>query len=195
MSMMPPQTQTETALRREKVASLLVRGNTATEISKRLGININTTYSDIDVIQKSWKVSASGRAIMAKYIEKHLATLDEIERESWRAWERSLRPTEETTSEHSESESSGKRDRAIIRSKEQTGDPRYLKAVLDVMRQRADLLGLDAIRPSFSFDLSKLSMDQLERIAKGEDPFMVVGENGDSALMPEEVEIIAEHIG
>ena len=138
--------------RRSKIAALVLSGVTNQfEIMHRLGMDDieasqPTISRDLLYIREQWRASA-----VRDWDEiqgKELARIDLLEKEAWFAWERSKTQRSRTR----------KRVRILPDGKpgdtdsedtteQRDGDPRFLTAIMDCIKRRCDLLGLDAVSP------------------------------------------------
>jgi hypothetical protein len=130
------------AERRKTVASLYLRGKFQSEISKEVNVDRCTVSRDLQVIEEEWLKSGVMDLNAAK--ARELAKLDEIERQAWDAWEKSRKDSE--TMEVTGTAQGGKSipDKVKKITHRRDGDPKYLDIVLNCVRQRRDILGLDA---------------------------------------------------
>ena len=131
------------------IEKLFASGFTHDVIADRL--NAERPYSlarptisrDIDEILDSW------RQTLVENIDElqaqELLRINQIEREAWKAWERSKGKRERRLSERKTGgKESGQRDQNI--TEDQVGDPRYLEQVQWCITKRCDILGLNAPR-------------------------------------------------
>lgn len=137
------------AERRQEVAKLYVRGYYQAEIADSLGVCRTLICKDLAAIQEEWaKENVQNlNAVKVRELEK----LDQIEREAWRAWERSQKDEETTKKTNIELRSSDDAgtvhvpaDKTEHTLKGQAGDPRFLDQIQKVIERRCRLLGLDA---------------------------------------------------
>ena len=131
------------AERRATVASLYLMGKRQDEIAAQLGVAQGTVSKDLAAIQAEWQAAAIADLSVRKTQE--LARLDELEREAWRAWERSQQPREKVTSVPAKRTRAGQvpawKPKEIERTG-QCGDPRFLEQVGRCIKQRCEILGL-----------------------------------------------------
>lgn len=155
-----------------------------------------TIKFDLDALDKAWQERARGAIDDQK--ARELAKLDAVEAEAWAAWEASLMPRTVTISEtvkergdaldaeaqKGEGEQEAKepplitiRDKTRRTVEQSTGDPRYLDIIKDCGVKRAKLMGWEAPTKtqSANVDLTSLTVEQLERLAAGEDVLSVLG--------------------
>src|SRR5215510_13841168 len=81
--------------RRQQIAELFIQGRTQCEIAEALNVSQPTVSLDLKAIQKSWRESAIFDFNGA--VGKELLKLEQIERQAWRAWERSQKPEQTAT--------------------------------------------------------------------------------------------------
>lgn len=169
--------------RRERVAQLRLRGLTQRAIVEALAAegvvnaetgqpwSVGTIAGDLKALQRDWKKRAA--AHVDEHRAQQLAMLDEVIRAAW-AGAPVPGVVEELLRVSADPAASEERRREAVKGlgSVAAGD---LRAVLASLKQRAELLGLDAPTKSMSFDIdmSKLSDEQLTRIAAGEDPLRV----------------------
>lgn len=127
--------------RRKRVAELYLQGFTQTQIGSQFGVNQSTICFDLKCIRKEWRKSTIRDFDDAKAIE--LQKIDQLEREAWKAWDRSQKPQQTAVIN---GQGSGERSKKTIVN--QYGDPRFLEVVHKCIAQRRAILGLDALPPS-----------------------------------------------
>jgi hypothetical protein len=132
---------------------------------------------DLKKIFKAWKESTLLDFNEAK--ARELSRIDKLEREYWKAWERSLEDIE-TLRQEGKVEEGSKPERVVRNVKEQGGDPRYLSGIQWCITQRCKILGINAALKTRNenVDLTALSDDQLTRLANGEDLFDILADPG-----------------
>ena len=143
--------------RRAKVASYKVRGfsirETVEALAKDRLVNpetnkpwsIQAVHSDLAVLTEQWKVSAARDITEAKAAE--LAKLDELEREAWAAWYRSIGRVQTRTTKTGRVTKDGDlvgQPEVTLKTEVIVGDPRFMAVILDCQQRRAKMLGLDA---------------------------------------------------
>ncbi len=130
------------AERRTTVASLYLRGKFQAEIAKEVNVDRGTVSRDLKAVEAEWVKSGVTDLNTAK--ARELAKNDEVERQAWAAWERSCRDLE--TMEVTGTSQGGKSRPEKVKkvTKGRPGDPRFLDIVLDCVKQRREILGLDA---------------------------------------------------
>lgn len=125
------------------VAEMYLEGHTMAAIAEALeaanGIkySVNMVNYDLREIRKRWRSSAV-RDFDA-HREEQLARLDLLEAKAWREFERSCEDYYKQTT--------GTGPMGPIDKEEtggQTGDPRYMNVILNIVERRCKLLGLDA---------------------------------------------------
>ena len=121
--------------RRKNVASLYLRGESQWAIAGQCGVNQATISRDLKAIRAEWTNSALFDFEQVK--AQQLAEVDEVEREAWAAWRRSQQNVETTRVKKA-----GERNEAEKVSKAQAGEPRFLAVVLDCVKRRCEILGV-----------------------------------------------------
>ncbi len=165
---------------RRRIADMYLEGRLQVDIAQELGLSTPTISRDIAALQAEWLSSALYDFNEAK--AREIAKIDRLEREYWIAWERSCEDAETETSK-SAVVGDKKRAEATKTTKGQAGDPRFLSGVQWCIERRCKLLGIDAPLKGIlgNFDMTALSLEQLERLAAGDDPLKVLlmsaGEN------------------
>lgn len=126
---------------REEIARLYLQRWTQAEIGRKLGLSRQQVGYDLEAVRQEWLQSSlvNFNALKAE----QLARIDRLEAVHWEAWEASKKPRETTLSEQTDG-GDGKRVRAQIRKEDQYGDPRFLAGVQACIKQRCDILGLNA---------------------------------------------------
>ena len=120
-----------------KIAERYLKGFKMIEIAEELKLSMNQIKYDLREIRKRWRQS-SVRDFDA-HREEQLARLDLLEARAWHELERSSadywkRTVGETAQGDIDKEETGV----------QTGDPRYMTVILNIIERRSKLLGLDA---------------------------------------------------
>jgi len=115
---------------------------------------------DIKVLIKRWQGSQLLNIDAAK--ARELARIDQVERESWDAWERSKLDAEIIT-EKGKGKGGGKPDSVekTIQRKGQVGDPRFIDKVCWCVEQRCKILGI--------YETSRVD------VTSGGEPIRVIG--------------------
>ncbi len=122
---------------RQQVARLYVQGASQAEIQQQTGLSLEALRGVIREILKRWCESNLIEFDTAR--ARELAKIDHLEREAWRAWERSCSDAEVT-----KTSTDGEKRRAERTVKQQVGDPSFLGRVAWCIEKRCKLLGLDA---------------------------------------------------
>lgn len=126
---------------RRRVADLYLQGWIQADIAAETGLSQPTISRDLKAIQKEWLTSTLVDFNEAK--AREIAKVDRLEREYWRAWERSCEDAETTTQKAVDTD--GKtRQEAIKTAKGQAGDPRFLSGVQWCIEKRCKIMGVDA---------------------------------------------------
>lgn len=126
-------------IRCEKVASMYLRGSTFGDIAKALEISVETVRRDMKRARQLWRKRAERS--YARHLNEQLARLDEVETAAWIGWQRSLRD-ELTTGTEDGFRGDSTVDVTKINRRSQAGNASMLKIIMDVVRQRSELLGL-----------------------------------------------------
>lgn len=132
---------TEQIQRRNRVASLYLRGHTQAEIAEQVGVDRSTVSRDLEWVRGEWLDSAIRD--FDEHRAKELARIDETERQAWIGWERSLKDREVQTRERGTG-TQGPIDKRKRTREGQSGNPAFLATVLACVEKRCKLLGLEA---------------------------------------------------
>lgn len=115
-----------------KVMRLYLRGFTYREIAKKVGTHYDRVMKLIHHVRDEWTEQYA--ADFDRYAIEQLKKIDLVEKAAWHGWNKSLQDSVVATDgEH-----------ANTRTATQSGNPVYLKTVLDCIERRCKLLGLDA---------------------------------------------------
>ena len=123
-------------VRREEAYRLWHEGWSQTKIADKLKIS----QPAVSLLLKTCKErTAEKYADTEAFVLRRLATLEEIARTEWEAWQRSQQDGEEVTTE---TDGNG-----VVTAKKrkrwgQHGDPRHLKTIIEAGQEQADLLGV-----------------------------------------------------
>ena len=123
---------------RRKIADLYLQGRLQADIAAELEINQSTVSRDLKALHKEWLAAALVDFGAVKAQE--LAKIDRLEREYWRAWERSCKDAETVVKK--QKEDGGKEMQQTLKG--QAGDPRFLDGVQWCIERRCKILGVDA---------------------------------------------------
>lgn len=161
------------ARRRQEVAERYLRGEYQTTIAAALNIDQAQVSRDLKALRELWLASAVRDFDAAKAQE--LAKIDEVERAAWGAWEKSTQNKEVATQETDGVTEAGRPriKKAVLRKEGQSGNPAFLNTILTCIERRCAILGLDAPK-RFQIEWDKLTLEQEERLARGEPPEKVL---------------------
>lgn len=123
---------------RQREADLYLQGWLQVDIAAELGIDQSTVSRDLKALQKDWLNSALRDFDELKAQE--LAKIDRLEREYWRAWERSCEDTETLRQEGKPEEVA----KIVKTAKGQAGNPQFLQGVQWCIERRCKVLGVEA---------------------------------------------------
>lgn len=171
---------------RVEIATLYLQGKLQFEIAQILSTDQARGYTltqqtisrDLKMIQRDWQ-----RSTIVKFDEaraQELAKIDNLEREYWKAWERSK--TEKKHSEKEKTEGVQLKEVTRVEKWELIGDHRFLEGVQWCINRRCELLGLDAPKRMHILEedlVSKINWDaltkeQMQRLVNGEEPSKVI---------------------
>lgn len=133
--------------RRPRVASAYIRGEPQASIAQREGVDQGTISRDLKAIHRDWVKNTTFNLDKEKALV--LAKLDELERAAWHGWELSLKDAERqkiSTGEEAGKDGKKKPKGARIEkvTEGQGGNARFLEVILNCVKRRCELLGLDA---------------------------------------------------
>lgn len=182
------------------IARWYMQGVTQTEITERLNAREDVDYTlsrvtihnDIQKIREHWYKSILVDTDKRKADE--LAKIDNLEREYWEAWFRSLEPREQERVERALDGDQSHTTKEVTSEKTTSGNPAYLQGIQWCINKRVELFGLDAPKKtdirmaSVNLDLKAMSsdeLDQLERILSKALPGS--GEGGEGQAEPDRV--------
>jgi len=142
----PKRTHIQIERDRREIADLYLKGWLQQEIADHINADTERDYTltqqmisyDLKRLQEQWQKSALVDVDELK--AKELAKVDRLEREYWRAWERS-REDAETLQQVGGKDGP---DKITKTSKGQAGDPRFLQGVQWCIERRCKILGVDA---------------------------------------------------
>jgi hypothetical protein len=123
----------ETIRRRGQVAELYCQGKSHLEISKAIGCSLSSVSRDLTDARAEWRSRREQK--VAAFVEEQLAKIDNCERVAWLGWERSTLDAVTVTTEG---------EKTSEERRGQAGDPRFLEIALKCVKQRCELLGLNA---------------------------------------------------
>lgn len=128
---------TRLALRRWKIADLIVRGYSTEDVAKKIGCSARTIGRDLEFLWKQWKQQQNQMRDQAIVLQ--LRQIDSVINEAWAGWNRSIGEVEEHTSVINHK---GQK-RGTTKRQFKAGDSQFLRTILEALKQRADLLGLE----------------------------------------------------
>src|SRR5881397_1984743 len=170
-------TKDEILRRREKVADLYCRGATQSQIAERVSVSQRQVSDDLQKVRAWWLESALRSFDDLK--SQELAKLDQIEREAWAAWERSV-GTHKIERAEKRSSIQGDTTVASVVKEKQDGDPRFLQIVGNCVAKRCEIMGLvrpvvahevkiHAVERLSDADLEKVILEGVRLLTRGED--------------------------
>lgn len=125
----------------EKAAALYSRGYTQTQVGKAMGVSQVTAREYLQQIKQMYAYSIADKRHDS--VIKELNILAEVQKEAWEAWERSKSP-KETVKESVIGTGEGGFSKTETTHESKVGDVQYLNVIADCVKQRRDILGLDA---------------------------------------------------
>lgn len=122
--------------RRLRVAQMYLQKRKRAHIALQTGVHPATISADIKKIEEEWRKDTAMALDVLK--AKEIATIDEVERQAWRAWFRSIgdHTIETTKSKDDEQKEVTKQTRKLV------GSVQYLNVIMDCVEKRAKLLGM-----------------------------------------------------
>ena len=134
---------------RRLISDYYLRGFTYFDIQKTLRkehktrISIPTISRDIKAILADWKLTTTLDIDEAKV--KELRKLDKVESELWRGWERSYGTFQKKIGKVQNSAKDGKKQEKAVQEWELAGDPKFLLGVVNCIKQRCIILGIEQV--------------------------------------------------
>lgn len=126
--------------RRAEVARLYLRGWTQTRIAEFIGVAQPTVSKDLKALQQAWRDAALRDFDEAK--ARELARLDEVEREAWDAYQRTVGEHVIRTEGVTAGPNGGPYEKSV--TEDLAGNPAFLNIVTTCIERRCKLLGIDA---------------------------------------------------
>ena len=126
-----------------RTTQLYVKGRTQQEIADEFGVTQQQVAYDIAEIKRRWREESFIDMDEAK--QQELATIENLKREYWQAWERSL--DERTKTRTEQSKGAGDKTgtaKATVEKETLLGNPAYLAGVQWCISERSKILGLYA---------------------------------------------------
>ncbi len=123
---------------RAKIAELLLKGWKQAAIARDLNLSVSTVCRDAQDIREEWKATALEDT--ATLVNKELQELDLLKSELYEAWDRSKLDKSVTTKSGGE----GKGSNVSLKRETQEGNPAFLKLLIEISKERRELLGLNA---------------------------------------------------
>lgn len=127
-----------------RITEYYLKGYTQAAIAETLGLTQPIVSRDLMTVQKRWEEKSVIDLDAAK--RRELARIDELEREYWGAWRRSLTQVVKTRTKRNHMG-----DEAIVIREETSGNAAFLTGVQNCIDQRCRLLGL--------YEATKVSLD------------------------------------
>jgi hypothetical protein len=121
---------------------MYLRAEPQWKIAQHFGVHPGQISRDLRVLQKQWQEAALFD--LDKVKGRELAKLDEIEHKAWLAWDRSCKDAETMEVTGTSRGGKSKPDKVKKTTKGQAGESRFLAIILDCVKQRCEILGLEA---------------------------------------------------
>lgn len=163
----PKRSKIERQRDKEIIAELYIKGKRQSEIAEIIGVTQQQISFDLKSIQKDWLKNTA--ILLDEFKVKELAKLDQLEREAWEAWRRSIGKIETKTiiAKGLKQNEEGKISSNLIdqntRVEEKIGDPRFLDIVIRCVEKRCKLLGLDMPTKLAGVDGGPLTINIIEQ--------------------------------
>ena len=146
MSLRSPSQQ---ARDQRRIGELYLKGWRQVDIAAELHIAQGTVSKALKILQVEWRKEAI--ADIDEMKSRELAKIDSLERTYWTAWERSTQDAQ-TQTKRMKGRGHGGANAAMVademeqidQTRGQAGEPRFLAGVLECIRRRCELLGIDA---------------------------------------------------
>lgn len=130
----------EIEARCSKVSAMYLQGKTYHEIAETLSVSRDTIRNDMKRVRRSWRLRYERS--YTKHVSESLAKLDQVECAAWDGWQRSLKDDLTTGTEEGTRGDSAV-DVTHIKRRKQSGNASFLKVIMDCVRQRCEILGLN----------------------------------------------------
>ena len=139
------------ASRRALIAEFMLKGCTSTNMlvaalaDNGVQASAATVAKDVGLVLRDWRASSIRDLGLARMAE--CEKISQVEREAWKAWELSKRDFKRTRKRKTVvyDQDDGSEGEEIQTDVEQRdGDPRFMQLILDCIKRRCALLGLDA---------------------------------------------------
>ena len=147
------------------------KGWAPTRMSERFGIALRNIHRDCRILDRRYLEAQVENVSHRRAAE--VAKIALVEQEAWGAWDKSKEDAEVRTQRMRKAEAGaqGMPVEATIRTEGQSGDPAYLRLVLESTRERRKVLGTDRPERHDIRDVTNLTDDELdEEIARLERP-------------------------
>lgn len=165
----------ELARDRRLVAMYYLQRKKQDEIAELTGLSQSTVSNDLKFIQKEWK--EAGLIDLNVVKKQELQSLDLWEAELVQAWERSKQKRTSKTTRKIRGKATPQKDGSIKvepAEAEETsdevqpiGDARYFQGILDIKKQRAELLGLNVSDDLSDVDINLLPSQIIKALSEG----------------------------
>jgi len=127
---------------RRNISRLYLQGVTQVEIARELKISQPTVSRELKLLQAEWRVERVFDINEAK--QRELAKIDNLEIEYWLAWKRSQTETVIKTKKATKILDMVRDQELSERTETSVGDARFLNGVMDCIKQRCAILGVEA---------------------------------------------------
>lgn len=125
-----------------RIAKLHEQGKTITEIAFELNLSRNTVWKDLKELESRWR--KDGMLDMQRVRMRQFREIRQLREEAWEAWRKSKEPEKEVTQEESKSgegKGSKKSSRASVKTKNTSGQAKFLSVIKDLISLEAELVG------------------------------------------------------
>lgn len=139
-----------TAMVRTRISELYLAGKQQAEIGVIAGEEFRidkqpmsqaAISKHLKAIRLEWRTQRA--ELIDKKIDLELARIDQVEKEAWEGWKRSIGKIK-TTRSKSGSGPNGAVSEDVETIEHQAGDPRFLSVIQDCVKKRCEILGLNA---------------------------------------------------
>ena len=124
------------------ITRLYLEGKSQSHIANVVGVSQQQISSDLKAIQKRWKKDTAFNLDEAK--NRELARIDNLEATYWTAWENSCKKRVAKSIRQSFDDLLSGDSNNAIRTEERDGNPLLLNGVLECIKQRCKILGINA---------------------------------------------------
>lgn len=150
------------------IAERILKGESQYSIAKDLGVSQQQISNDMKEVKRRWNERTM--EAYGEHVARQLAEITIVKRNAWDGWEKSrgAKRWAKASAKGATNASTPAFTEKQTGEEQRDGNPQFLDVVMRAMEKEARLLGLDKSSISGYVDLTTLSHEQLQRLAKGE---------------------------